>query len=82
MFWNVLIVILVNLTFIVGAIYIYFGIRVTSLFIKLKNKKYLLLLEFVLLIIVPIFFVIIGLVDSFISLQSKIYNKSINHTEN
>ena len=39
--------------------------------------QYLLLLEFVLLIIVPIFFVIIGLVDSFISLQSKIYNKSI-----
>ena len=80
--FRILIIVLVNLSFIVGTIYIYFGIRVTSLFIKLKNKKYLLLLEFVLLIIVPIFFLIIGLVDSFISLQSKIYNKSINHTEN
>ena len=80
--FRILIIILVNLSFIVGTIYIYFGIRVASLFIKLKNKKYLLLLEFVLLIIVPIFFVIVGLVDSFVSLQSKIYNKSINHTEN
>ena len=79
---RVLIVILVNLTFIVGAIYIYFGIRVASLFIKLKNKKSLLILEFVLLIAFPIFFVIVGLVDNFISLQTKLYNKSINHTEN
>lgn len=79
---RVLIVILVNLTFIVGAIYIYFGIRVGSLFIKLKNKKSLLILEFVLLIAFPIFFVIVGLVDNFISLQTKLYNKSINHTEN
>ena len=79
---RVLIVILVNLTFIVGAIYIYFGIRVASLFIKLKNKKPLLILEFVLLIAFPIFFVIVGLVDNFISLQTKLYNKSINHTEN
>ena len=66
---------MINLSLIIGIIYLYLGLRVAALFIRCINKKSFLLIVFILIIVFPIFFVVIGIVDSFIGLQSKIYKK-------
>lgn len=77
---RVIFIVLINMSLIVGAIYLYFGIRVSSLYIRYLNKKWLVLIEFLLVLLVSPFFVILGLLDNFFSLQTKIFNKISNHS--
>lgn len=74
--------VLINISIILGAVYLYFGIRVSSLFIRYTKKIWLLIIEFVLLMIASPLFVILGLIDNFFSLQKKIYNKITKRSEN
>ena len=73
-----LIIVFINISFIFGAVYLYFGIRVASLYISKLKKKWILIIEFILLLIFPVFFVVLGIIDNFLSLQKKIYNKIKN----
>lgn len=79
---RVLFIVIINFTLIVGAVYLYFGLRVVALYIKMKKMNALIVLEFMLIIIFPIFFVIIGILDNFMGLQLKIYNKFIDSKQN
>lgn len=76
---RILIIVLINISFVVGTIYFYFGLKVMALLIKITNRRWLLIIEFVLLIFVPWLFVIFGIFDNFFNLQTKIYNKRTNN---
>lgn len=74
--------VLINVSIILGAVYLYFGIRVASLFIRYTKKTWLLIIEYLLLIIASPLFVILGLIDNFFSLQKKIFIKMTMRSEN
>ena len=73
---RVLFIVLINLSFIIGTIYFYFGLKTAALWISLNNKKWLIIIELLLILILPVLFVIVGILDNFLGLQAKIYTNS------
>lgn len=76
---KILLMILINSAIIFGAVYLYFGLKVSAIFIKYIKKPWLIIIEFLLILVCPLLFVILGLLDSFFSLQEKIHNKIKYH---
>lgn len=81
-FFRVLLIVLINASFIIGAIYFYFGLKVAALFINFTKKKFLIIFEFAFIFIFPPLFTIIGIFDNILGLQTKIYNKIVNTNQN
>ena len=63
-FIRILYIILINISLIVGVMYFYFGLKLVAMFIRNLNKKWLLIIEFILILVAPFLFVIIGVVDN------------------